>query len=134
MYKITVPTVMTNGHFNKEKTLAELKRCGAERIALAMERELEYSFSSPENLALLHYLVQYFHDNGLEVVVWLGETFGHGINHITSKYTEMRAFKYTGEIDEIGALCPTDGDFVADFCTWVKNVACAQPDMKMRKK
>lgn len=131
MYKITVPTVITNGHFNREKTLAELKRCGAERIALALERELEYSFSSPDNLVLLNDLVQYFHDNGLEVIVWLGETFGHGVNHMKSKYTEMRAFKCTGEIDEIGALCPTDSDFIADFCTWVKNVAYTQPDMIM---
>ena len=47
MYKITVPTIVTNGHFNKEKTLSELKRAGAHRIALAIDREIEHKFSSP---------------------------------------------------------------------------------------
>lgn len=41
MYKITVPTIITNGHFNKEKTLSELKRCNADRIAIAIDRELD---------------------------------------------------------------------------------------------
>lgn len=44
MYKVTVPTVITNGHFNREKTLAEIKRCGAERIALAVDREFRLCF------------------------------------------------------------------------------------------
>ena len=39
MYKITVPSVITNGHFHKQKTLAEMKRCGAERIGLVVDRE-----------------------------------------------------------------------------------------------
>lgn len=69
MYKVTVPTIITNGHFNKEKTLSELKRCGADRIALAIDRELKYTFSSPENLKLLKELVTYYHKNGLEVLV-----------------------------------------------------------------
>ena len=78
MYKITVPTVITNGHFDKEKTLSEIKRSGAQRIALAIERELDYAFSSPGNLKLLKELISYYKSNGLETVVWLGETLGHG--------------------------------------------------------
>lgn len=130
MYKITVPTIITNGHFNKEKTLAELKRCGADRVALALDRELDYSFSSPENLRLLRELVTYYRDNGLEVLVWLGETLGHdGSVKFNSDYTRMKAFGNGDELVEIGAFCPLDEKFTADFCTWVKNVAECGPDM-----
>ena len=88
MYKITVPTVISNGHFNREKTLGEIKRCKAERIALAIDRELDYAFSSEENLALLKELIGYYRTNGLEVLVWIGETFVHeGVKPLSdSKY------------------------------------------------
>lgn len=49
MRKITVPIIVTNGHFNKEKTLSELKRAGADRVALAIDREIGHSFSSPKS-------------------------------------------------------------------------------------
>lgn len=129
MYKVTVPTIITNGHFNKEKTLDELKRCGAERVALALDRELEYSFSSPENLKLLKELVKYYHDNGFEVLVWLGETFGHsGVKqNDKGKYTGMR----TVDGDTITVFCPLDENFKTDFCKWIKDVAKCEPDMIM---
>lgn len=131
MYKTTVPTIVTNGHFNKEKTFTELKRCGVERIALAIDRELDYSFSSPENLKLMKELVEYYHENGLEVLVWLGETFGHDSTYqVDSKYTNMRAF-VQGGVKDIGAFCPLDKRFQLDFCTWIKNIAECKPDMIM---
>lgn len=131
MYKTTVPTIITNGHFNKEKTLAELKRCGAERIALAIDRELDYSFSSPENLKLIKELVEYYHANGLEVLVWLGETLGHDSAYgVASKYTNMRAF-VQGGVKDIGAFCPLDKNFQSDFCSWIKSIAECKPDMIM---
>lgn len=130
MYKITVPTVITNGHFNREKTLAELKRCGADRVALAIDRELDYAFSSPENLRLLGELVTYYRENGLEILVWLGETLGHdGMAMFDTDYTRMRAFGHGDELVEIGSFCPLDEKFTADFCTWVKKVAQCGPDM-----
>ena len=73
MRKVTIPTVVTNGHFDKEKTLAEIKRCGADRIAIAVDRELDYQFSSPETIKLVKELIQYYEANGLETLVWLGE-------------------------------------------------------------
>jgi len=69
MHKVTIPVLITNGHFNKEKTLAEMKRSGAQRIALAITREPGYEFSSPENLALLKDCIAYFKENGLETLV-----------------------------------------------------------------
>lgn len=132
MYKVTVPTIITNGHFNKEKTLSELKRCGADRVALAIDRELKYTFSSPENLKLLKELVEYYHENGLEVLVWLVETLGHDNSYsVEPKYTHMKALDYGGNIKEIGAFCPSDEHFVSDFCAWIKAVAECKPDMIM---
>lgn len=131
MYKVTVPTVITNGHFNKEKTLAELKRCGADRVALALDRETEYTFSSPKNLKLLGELVEYYHENGLEVLVWLGETLGHDGAAPLDRYTNMRALDYDGGVKEIGACCPSDERFIADFCRWIQDVAKCGPDMIM---
>lgn len=120
MYKITVPTVITNGHFNKEKTLAELKRCKADRVALAVERELDCAFSSDKNLTLLSSLIGYFEENGIETMVWIGETFGHDGGN-TSGVSKYRNIRHT-DGREIKAFCPTDENFVNDMCVWIQNI------------
>ncbi|MBR4888578.1 MAG: hypothetical protein IKU17_05490 [Clostridia bacterium] len=121
MYKISVPTIVTNGHFNKEKTLEEMKRCKAERIVLVVDREMGHSFTSPENLELLKELIAYYEANGLETIVWLGETMGHSAipagDH--PMYPNIRLLNGA----EIGAFCPLGETFVEDFCTWIKNLA-----------
>lgn len=129
MYKITIPTVVTNGHFNREKTLAEIKRCGAERIAIAIDREIGFAFSSPENLKLIKELISYYKENGLEALVWLGETFGHDGSPAKGKapYKNIRLF----DKGDIIAFCPMDEKFKEDFCTWVKNIAKCGADMIM---
>lgn len=121
MYKITVPTIVTNGHFNKEKTLKELKRCKADRIALTIDREMGHAFTSPENLKLLEELIAYYEANGIETLVWLGETLGHTPDPAdgTSPYQNIRLMNG----DYISAFCPLGEAFIEDFCTWVKNVA-----------
>ncbi len=130
MYKITVPTIVTNGHFNKEKTLSELKRCGAHRVALAIDREIDYTFSAPENLNLIEELTKYYKKNGFETLIWLGETLGHSGGPVTNrmKYTYVRPL---GAQEDINALCPMDESFIADFSDWVKSIAACGPDMIM---
>lgn len=129
MYKISVPTVITNGHFQKEKTLSEIRRAGAERIVLALDRELPYAFSSDENLALLKELIEYYEENGLEVIVWLGETLGHDGSPISERgrYTPIRCFSG----GDTKAFCPLDEDFIRDFQHWVRAVARAGAKMIM---
>jgi len=131
MYKITVPTIISNGHFNKEKTLQELKRCRADRVALALDREMDYAFSSPENLELLKELLTYYRQNGLETLVWLGESLGHDRSpadeKIKSKYKNM-IIKGQGAVK---SFCPMDEAFVNDYCKWVKDVALCGADMIM---
>lgn len=121
MRKITVPTVITNGHFNKEKTLSELKRCGADRVALALYRELEYEFSSPENLKLLSELIEYYEENGIETLVWIGETCGHagGAADENPPYTPIR----TIQKGDTKAFCVMDEKFIGAVCKWVQSIA-----------
>lgn len=132
MYKVTVPTIVTNGHFNKEKTLAELKRCKADRVALAIDREIEYAFSSEEHLSLLRELIAYYRENGLETLVWLGETLGHPTGFAMDPqedvpYRRMRAV--SGET--LNSFCPLDESFQRDFCKWVADVAACGVSMIM---
>ena len=128
MYKISVPIVIASKGFNKEKVLSELRRCGAHRIALALEREVAKPYSSERVLNLLKELIEYYKENGFEVIVWLGETFGHTAD-ITNgtEYTTIRHI----DGEETGAFCPMDEKFTEDFCSWVKNVALCGADMIM---
>lgn len=121
MRKVTVPTVITNGHFDREKTLAEVKRCGADRIAIAIDRELDYTFSSPENLRLIKELIEYYEANGVETLVWLGETCGHagGKADENPHYTHVR----TLDKGDTQPFCVMDERFISAFCNWVQNVA-----------
>lgn len=129
MYKISVPTIVTNGHFNKEKTLAQLKRCGAHRVVLALDRELDYVFSSEQNLAIIKECIDYFHENGFEVAVWLGETIGHCSDkpYPNSKYSNIRLFN----MGDISAFCPKDEAFIRDIAAWIKTVAALGSDIIM---
>ena len=113
MYKVTVPTIITNGHFNKEKTLTELKRCNADRIALAVNREVEEAFSSQESLMLLKENLDYFRKNGFETLVWLGETIGHTFRPVIegAPYRHI----YTLDHGETNSFCPLDENFRKDF-------------------
>jgi len=129
MYRISVPTIVDNGHFNKEKTLSELKRAGAHRIALALNRDVDAAFSTPENLALLKKMIEFFEDNGLETIVWLGETLGHSASGV--KFYEQYGHIRHLDGKEIASFCPTDPVFTKDFVGWVKNVAGAGAKMIM---
>jgi len=129
MYCVSVPTVVDNGHFNREKTLAELKRAGAHRVALALTRDVDAAFSTPENLALLKELITYFENNGLETIVWLGETLGHAASGV--KFYEQYGHIRHLDGKEIASFCPTDPVFTGDFVNWVKNTAKAGGKMIM---
>lgn len=122
MYTVTIPVICDIAYEHKESTLKELKRGGADRVAIALYRELPYKFSSKETLAHLKELIEYFEANGLETLVWLGETLGHDRYSPAAKtygYTPVK----NAERGEVAAFCPKDEAFIADFASWVKNVA-----------
>ena len=52
-YKTIIPFVINNGHFNKEKTLREVKRANADMLLLAINPDEGYYFSSPNSLLLI---------------------------------------------------------------------------------
>lgn len=120
MYTLTVPTMINGRTFRKEKTLAALQRAGADRVALALQEEHGYAFSSPATRKLLGKLTDYFESHGIDVIAW-GNSLGHDGSPTAErgKYTPLRCF---GKGDT-RAFCPLDPDLIRDLCTWVKNVA-----------
>ena len=59
MYKVSVPVMVSRLQFDKEKTLAELKRMKADRVVLVIEREIKHKFSSPKTLQKLKELIPF---------------------------------------------------------------------------
>lgn len=122
MYKVTVPMICETAYKYREETLAEVKRSGADRVAVAIYRELENKFSSNETLAMLKELIEYYKSNGFETLVWLGETFGHDRNSkpgAFNPYTNIRRM----DKGDIAAFCPMDNNFAEDMGIWVKKIA-----------
>ena len=128
MYKISVPVVINNPDFCKEQVLDKLKLMKAHRIALAVSRDVNYAFSSPDIIQKLKQLIEYYEVNDLETLVWLGETMGHDPHgNYGDKYTTM--VKSDGT--KIASFCPFDKNFIKDVCNWVKDVATAGAKMIM---
>ena len=119
MYKVSVPVMVSRLQFDKEKTLAELKRMKADRVFLVIEREIKHKFSSPKTLQKLKELIPFFEKNGFETGVWIGESIGHGWGD-KDEYSNMVDI-YGRKIE--GAFCPLDSAFSADVCGWIKKVA-----------
>lgn len=129
-YKTIIPFVITNGHFNKEKTLKEVKRANADAVALAIEPEEGYYFSSPKSLKLIGECVEYYKENGLGVYVWLGESFGHSTvfkqEKKTGKYLNRR---FIADGKYVDCRCTLDEEFIKDCQEWVREVAKCKPDL-----
>ena len=128
MYKLTVPVNCKTAYKYKEETLAQLKKCGAHRVALALKRELDFKFSSNEVLSMLAELVPYFKNEGFEVAVWIGETLGHdrySAPVVDYGYKNMKLLD--GRV--VGAFCPLDDKFTDDIAAWIEAVAKCSPDI-----
>ena len=128
MYKLSVPVITATAYKYKEETLAQLKKCGASRVVLALRRELAHGFSSEENLNKLGELIPYFRAEGFEIAVWLGETIGH------DRYSApQNSYGYdvirTLDGNDISAFCPLGDKFSADVAGWAKRVAALSPDL-----
>ena len=123
MYQLSVPVVISHSHFDREQTLSELKRMGADRVFLTLYRDLNARFSSDGELERLRGLLAYFREAGLEAGVWLGETLGHGWGKEADlPYTRMVTMDGVKLAD---CYCPLDPQFTEDLCGWVEKVAAA---------
>ena len=71
-YKISVPIMCANiTEENKPKTLKELRRCGAERVFIAISAYFTDKDIRRRVLADLKDKIEFFKRNGYEVGVWL---------------------------------------------------------------
>ncbi len=115
--------------YKRETTTSELKRIGADRVALIMMRDLRYKFSPPDELERLTEEIKIYKAEGFECMVWLGETFGHDPDTPIPgiPYTNMRFF----DKGDISPFCPLDTNFRDDFCEWIKSIARCGADMIM---
>lgn len=129
MYKVTVPVFFLQKTYKRNATIAELKRMGAERVALIMMRNLQYRFSPPEELELLRQEIKVYQDAGFETMVWLGESFGHDPEPPKPgvAYKTMRFF----DKGDISPLCPLDEKFRDALCDWIKDIAGCGAQMIM---
>ena len=129
MYTVTAP-IISDGHFDKYHLLQELRRCKADRIALAVNRDLPYPFSSPATLARLKEMVEFFRREGFGIVIWIGETLGH--DQVTQFpegcETPYRRMKLPNK-GTVASFCPTDQRFLEDLCRWVQDAARLSPDL-----
>ena len=123
MYSVTIP-VMLRDDFDREGTLDELKRAGADRMLLAVNRGFRDGRIDTENqLDLMKESIRAYEEAGLEVGVWLGETMGHGWGPvIETVYTPFTSI--TGKKAD-GGFCCADENFRRDVCQWAQNAALA---------
>ncbi|MBQ1216444.1 MAG: hypothetical protein IIX85_00615, partial [Clostridia bacterium] len=129
MYTVTAP-IISDGHFDKYHLLRELRRCKADRIALAVNRDLPYPFSSPATLARLREMVEFFRKEGFGIVIWIGETLGHDqvTQYPEGCETPYRRMKLPNK-GTVASFCPTDQRFLDDLCRWVQDAARLSPDL-----
>lgn len=121
MYSVTIP-VMLRDNFDRDGTLGELKRAGADRVLLAVNREFSGGrIRTDAQLPLMKETIRQYEDAGLEVGVWLGETMGHGwgpvIETVYTPFTSINGRKADG------GFCCADENFRRDVCLWAKNAA-----------
>ncbi|MBE6591350.1 MAG: hypothetical protein E7646_04850 [Ruminococcaceae bacterium] len=119
MFKITVP-LFCKTPLDGE-ILARLRRTGASRVAITVEREINHSFSSPETLDALKNSIEFFTEHGYDPLVWVGQTFGHDTARGGGKYTNIQCVDAVGNSNG-SVFCPLDEAFLEDFKNWMRNL------------
>lgn len=118
MYRISVPiNNATVTEETRELYLSLLKKSGASRVFLTHTR----FFTSPEEekreIASLKQNVSYFHENGIEAAIWIGNSIGHGgalVGCPTQKTDYVPLVNLMGQAIE-DTRCPLDPDFQKAF-------------------
>ncbi|MBQ2726606.1 MAG: hypothetical protein IJF78_12950 [Clostridia bacterium] len=121
MYSVTIP-VMLRDDFDRDDTLSELKRAGADRVLLAVNRAFRDGRIDTEiQLDRMKECIRDYENTGLDVGVWLGETMGHGwgpvIETVYTPFTSINGRKADG------GFCCADENFRRDVCIWAANAA-----------
>lgn len=134
MYKVTVPLFLAHEHFDKEGALAQVKRMGAERVALAGCQLTHSVGKDPEIKAYLTSLIDFYHQNGLEVLVWTGNTLGHGDSlgalsiDNSERNRQYHFIRHLNGNELSGVFCPKDEHLKKDLASVVRALAECGPD------
>ena len=117
MYKISVPVMNSNlKRNNREKTLQEIKKLGAERVFLALD---SYELDREKRNFALQELADncaFFKAHGFEVGAWIWTFLVNG----NRQFRNMRSVNGT-EIKKY--MCPTDESFVEFASGYIADVA-----------
>lgn len=109
-----------------DRTLADIKRMGAERVCIAIEERFDFTKGQRRDRVLsdLKEKVDFYRAGGLEVCVWI-DTLGYGgimpsyDKDASRKFTRIRSIR--GEqLDD--ALCPLDPDFADMMCELIADI------------
>ncbi len=121
MFKVTVP-IMANTELSENEIFEALERVKADRVAVVVEREIDYSFSSPKTLEALKRSLKVYDERGYDPLVWVGQTFGHDTASGGGKYTNISCIA-SDKTENGSVFCPLDKNFIKDFQKWVIDMA-----------
>lgn len=108
---------------NRHAYADALKKCGADFVFLALDRETFFAYE-PRAFEHLSENLRFFTANGFECGVWM-QAFGFGgteKNHLipNGKYTKIRSV--LGE-EALDAFCPECESYIGDYLVWIDRVA-----------
>ncbi len=128
MHKLSVPFAVNSKMFNKEQSLEQLKRVGANRVFLSLDVICFDRTKRAKQLEPLKEAIPFFKNNGIEVGVWLW-TF----NRKDPENADLDMKKITGfdgkECDDL--FCPSSKNYIKDTQELFKDIATFEPNIIM---
>ena len=136
MFKLSVPVNMrTMSDETMPIYLEWFQKCRAERVFLCGFGDLctedSVLHKDPERVRKA---IDFYRSYGYEVGVWVN-SFGHGmvLSHDAREYDDQKYISLQGVMEDtvIEAKCPSDKNFVTDYCAAIKKLAKLGPDLIM---
>lgn len=124
MYNIAIPKVIGVPTHDSEKLLADIRRCGANRVFLALPA-LECGSDNQEKIyGELRNEIEFFRDKNVEIGVWFWAFWVNG----NKPFTPIRGF---GGKESSVECCPADPAFLEFAVGNIKRIAEMSPDIIM---
>lgn len=117
MYKVIVPIINSTAQkMGLENHLRELKRLGAQRVLLALDRMFISKEKQECDFKMLKENCKFFKDNGFEVASWIWAF------NLAEDNDYIHITNITGEICP-SEICPSDERFRKFACDYIKRIA-----------